>query len=179
MLLIFGWCTMLITLYFEIKWEWQLRWSLLLLLIRLGFHLQTFFIITDISSIIIMNCSSWFDVSSSCCCFHSLWGLWTATITPWSSQYGKSSMFYLMNSTMYKCTHGTIECVNTIWRFIFVNSHYQFLCQLACIKIFSITFSVPVLIPLFNFHVLIPEINLVQMMISPTCIARNTTAGMD
>ena len=81
---IIGWCTILAALTFEIDWEWHLRWCLL----HLVSIFKHFFIITDIFSMMMMNCSSLFEVSSCCGCFPSLKGEWIVTVAPWSSPHG-------------------------------------------------------------------------------------------
>ena len=64
----FWWCVILIALYFEIKWEWQLHWLLLIWSIRHCSHLQPF------SHGSLMKCHTMLAVSSCCCYFWFPWG---------------------------------------------------------------------------------------------------------
>ena len=102
----------LIALYLEMKWVWHLRWLLLLLLIRLGFHLQAFshchwYILNDD------------DESPNLVSYVILLLMFSSSLTfmiSYSCSMEKSK--HCVNSAMYRSRYGTIVCVYVMWRLV-------------------------------------------------------------
>ena len=109
---LYWWHVILIALYFEIKWTWQLRWLLLFFHIRLGFHLQAFshchwyFFIDEL----------WNQVSCVIMLLLLLFSL-RHMLLIWVAIMVKSTFFSLMNSIMYKYIH-IIALFILVWIFI-------------------------------------------------------------
>ena len=137
---LFLWHVILIVLYFTIKWEWQIRWLLLVFWIRLGFHLQAF-----------SHCHRYFlnlELQNQVCCFIML--LLLPSSLRWMLLHGvaimaKSALFSLhkfWDIQMY--TYYTIVYLN-------VNNHFvQILCHFYCVKILTTN-----LVYLYQFNCLI------------------------
>ena len=109
---LFWWHIILFALYFEIKWEWQLRQMFHFSWIGLGFHLQPFshchlcFLVDElwkqVSCVIMLLL---FPSSLRC------------MLLIGAAIMRKSTLFFLMNSEIYKCIH-IIPLYILMWTFV-------------------------------------------------------------